>query len=170
MGTIKVGLKNPKEFKPGGWTTASEQPVIGESEKSALLESIRRMPREKWVSAMRSAGLNDEADECERLLAEEHLRELSLKARTERLAEIKAMPEEEQLALLVEEGFDEEAKELSERLAVVSEEEGAGTGDENVGTESPVGGGLAELSDGDEGKKNEAAPKKRGRRAKNAKK
>lgn len=34
-----------------------------------------------------------------------------------RLAQIKAMPEQEQLALLVGEGFEEEAKALSEKLS-----------------------------------------------------
>ena len=59
-------------------------------------------------------------------------------ARANRLAEIKALPEEEQLPLLLEEGFENEAKELSEHLAKLNDEtsetishDSDGDGDQN---------------------------------------
>ena len=65
-------------------------------------------------------------------------------AREKRLAEIKSMPVNEQLPLLLEEGFIDEAKELSEELAV----EQAGEGEKT------------ETDDGD-GEGEKAEPKKR---------
>ena len=46
-----------------------------------------------------------------------------MEMRQQRLAEIYAMPEDEQLGVLIAEGYTEEAKELSERLAAEKEEE-----------------------------------------------
>ena len=68
-------------------------------------------------------------------------------AREQRLAEIKAMPVEAQLSLLLEEGFEGEAKELSERLAFGQEEQtDEGTDEENQGTEVQTDGTEAELN------------------------
>lgn len=57
-----------------------------------------------------------------------------------RLAQIKAMPEQEQLALLVGEGFEEEAKALSEKLSsaeVPQEEAEAAPEEEKPEEEKP---------------------------------
>lgn len=119
MGTIRVG-RDAKRLYTSGIVENRERvaPSMSDEERSKLIVSIKQMPKEKWVSALRSAGLNDEADECERSLAEEHLAELNQQARANRLEEILSMPEDEQLALLVAEGYEEVAKDLSERLSV----------------------------------------------------
>lgn len=106
-------------------------------------------------------------------------------SRAKRLAEIKVMDEAEQLPLLLEEGFNEEAKELSEKLAGLNGEtadnadtndEGHGEGDSDQGddadnqvqqetSETP----SAETSgDGETAKKEnkeKSAPKRGGRKS-----
>lgn len=80
--------------------------------------------------------------------------EVKKDAREKRLAEIKSLPVDEQLPLLLEEGFTDEAKELSEKLAV----EQAGEGEKT------------ETDDGDgEGEKAEPKKKKGGRPKKSEK-
>ena len=168
MGIIRVGKKNPQAYLSGGFGASrsdAEKKVFSEDERLKLIESIKRMPKEKWVSALRSVGLTEDADECERSLAEEHLNEM----RNTRLAEIMAMDEDDRLTTLVEEGFDEEAKELSQKLSVRavadnadttnSEQmtEDAGNGEENVGIEASVAGDSSELGSDEKPEK----PKKR---------
>ena len=87
--------------------------------RKQLAETLMHLPKERIIPAMRSAGLDDEANELEQQFAQEHLMEM----RQQRLAEIYAMPEDEQLGVLIAEGYTEEAKELSERLAAEKEEE-----------------------------------------------
>ena len=80
--------------------------------------------------------------------------EVKKDAREKRLAEIKSLPVDEQLPLLLEEGFTDEAKELSEKLAV----EQAGEGEKT------------ETDDGDgEGEKTEPKKRKGGRPKKSEK-
>ena len=86
--------------------------------RKQLAETLMHLPKERIIPAMRSAGLDDEANELEQQFAQEHLMEM----RQQRLAEIYAMPEDEQLGVLIAEGYTEEAKELSERLAADKEE------------------------------------------------
>ena len=124
MGVIRVGQKNPKTVSLMGGISLKAVPkarVMDEKEKAAFIEGLKKMPKGEWVSALRNAGLDDEANDCERSLAEEHLHELNLKNRSRRLAEIQQMPEEERLPLLQEEGYDDEAKALSEKLAASKE-------------------------------------------------
>lgn len=163
MGTIRIGRNKQNDFVPELVTASKqERPVLSDEEKANLLQSIKLMPKDKWVSALRSAGLDAEADECERSLAEEHLRELELEARKKRLDEIMAMDEDEQLALLIAEGYEEEAKALSEKLAVANAESSPtekeevesfntektddGNGEENQPIEGAVDGEPSELS------------------------
>ena len=87
--------------------------------RKQLAETLMHLPKDKIIPAMRSAGLDDEANELEQQFAQEHLMEM----RSQRLAEIYAMPEDEQLGVLIAEGYTEEAKELSERLAAEKDEE-----------------------------------------------
>jgi site-specific DNA-adenine methylase len=86
--------------------------------RKQLAETLMHLPKDKIIPAMRSAGLDDEANDLEQQFAQEHLMEM----RQQRLAEIYAMPEDEQLGVLIAEGYTEEAKELSERLAADKEE------------------------------------------------
>lgn len=116
MSTIKIGKSNPKKYSTTGFVVEERRKapkVLTEEQKEKLLDSIGKMPVENRVAALRSAGLVDEANEYERHLADEQARML----RANRLAEIMAMSEEEQLPLLLAEGFEDEAKELSERLS-----------------------------------------------------
>ncbi len=124
MGVIRVGRRNQKTIDLMGGISLKAAPkkrVMDEKEKAAFIEGLRQMPKDKWVSTLRAVGLDDEANECERALAEEHLHEINLKNRANRLSEIMQMPEEEQLPLLQAEGYDEEAKVLSEKLAASQE-------------------------------------------------
>ena len=138
MGTIRIGRVNQKTYEAGSITTgeaaqSAPKKQMNEEEKAKFLESVQQLPKDKWVSALRNAGLEEEANECEKALAEEHLRELNAKNRAKRLAEIHAMEdEEERLAVLIDEGFADEAKELAEQLSIKSEEGGGldeGTGE-----------------------------------------
>lgn len=86
-------------------------------QREKLLDSIGKMPVENRVAALRAAGLVDEANEYEQHLAEEHLRKIEEERRSKRLAEIMAMEETEQLALLIAEGYEDEAAALSEKLS-----------------------------------------------------
>lgn len=127
MGTIRVGKKNPKAITPNGWSTVGsgvvssvavgKKELSGEERERFIKDLLSPLPKEQWVSALREHGFVDEAADCERSLAEEHLRELNMKERAERLAAIRQLPEVEQLPLLVEEGFDEEANALHEKLS-----------------------------------------------------
>lgn len=82
--------------------------------------------------------------------------------RKKRLAEIMALPEDERLAALVEAGFSEEAKELSERLSSGTEEHvDDGNGEENAGTELPVDGEPVELKDDEPAAKEAKETKKK---------
>lgn len=178
MGTIRVGKKGHKTYTSEGFSTVTAsakgavQKVLSAEEKERLLSSIMSMPVEKRVGAMRAAGLNEKADEYETFLAEEHLRKMNEANRAKRLAEIKAMPEEDQLSLLIEEGFEDEAKELSEKLALDGEGEKTddGNGEENQGDEENAGGEPAELSEGEKTEKKEKAVKTKAAPRKTAKK
>lgn len=137
MGAIRIGKKNPTRVDSANITkmantnhsapSASEK-SLSEEDKAKLIENIKALPKDKWVSALRSAGLEKEADECEKSLAEEHIHEMKVDARKQRLAEIKALDEDEQLPLLLEEGFDDEAKALSEKLSAITGGESGGDG------------------------------------------
>jgi len=131
MGTIRIGRQGEKPFNGGSITTSPEVAApkqMSEDEKAAFIESLKKLPKDKWVSALRNAGLNEEANECERSLAEEHLHEINAKNRAKRLAEIQAMEDEEaQLQILLDEGFTDEASALAEKLAAKAEEQSAGS-------------------------------------------
>jgi len=83
--------------------------------------------------------------------------EVKKDAREKRLAEIKSLPVDEQLPLLLEEGFIDEAKELSEKLAVEQAGESSGKAEDTTAGEGE--GEKTETDDGDgEG---ETEPEKR---------
>lgn len=169
MGTIRVGKKNPKAITPNGWSTvgsgvvssvaAVKKELSGEERERFIRDLLSPLPKEQWVSALREHGFAAEADECERSLAEEHLRELNAKARAERLAAILQLPESEQLQLLVEEGYHEYAdslrKKLSAEAAAPDEEESpsdeAPVDDDKVGGDVPAELTAAEPAAGVEG-------------------
>ena len=94
------------------------RPAMSDEERRAMADALMKLPKDRVVPALRSAGLDDEADAFEQRLAEEHIRELRLR----KLEEIEAMPEYERLAALVQNGFDEEARVLSEKMAAEREE------------------------------------------------
>lgn len=93
-------------------------PAMSEEERKAMKEALMRLPKDRIVPALRSAGLSEEADEVEQQFAQEHLREM----RDEQLAKINALPADERLEQLIANGFKEEAKALSEELAAKEEE------------------------------------------------
>ena len=131
--------------------------------RKQLAETLMHLPKDKIIPAMRSAGLDDEANELEQQFAQEHLMEM----RQQRLAEIYAMPEDEQLGVLIAEGYTEEAKELSERLAAEKEEEAPAedvTDEAAVATEPEVL--VPEPEKVDEAPAKEPTQKKKGGRPK----
>ena len=88
------------------------------------------MPPDKQVKALRDVGLEEEANALQKKRAEENMQKNQAEWRKKRLQEINALPLEDQLSVLLEEGFTEEAKELSERLAAAQEEQtGDGSGE-----------------------------------------
>lgn len=162
MGTIKVGQKSPKTVEMGGFTVAPSANVenkgMSAEEKAKLIEEIMQLPKEQIVPELRKHGLNEVADiteaqmkqaEADAKAAKEAAeKEAEKKKREDRLNEILALPVEEQLPLLLAEGYEDEAKELSERLAAEQQEQtGEGTGEENTGTEAPADGSTQELNE-----------------------
>jgi hypothetical protein len=162
MGTIRIGRIEKKPYNGGSITTSPEVAApkqMSEEEKAAFIESLKKLPKDKWVSALRNAGLEQEANDCEKALAEEHLHEVNAKNRAKRLEEIQAMEDEEaQLQLLLDEGFTDEAGALAEKLAAKAEEQGAGsdeldgkTSSTEAGDEGEQGGDAGEGSELPEG-------------------
>ncbi len=158
MGTIKVGQKNPKTVEMGGFTVApvnngatQNKSGMTAEEKAKKIEEIMLLPKEQIVPELRKQGFNEIADITEVQMKQADAEAAKEKARYDRLDEIKAMPVEEQLPLLLAEGYEDEAKELSELLAaeqnVGQEKADEGTGEDNQGTEVPADGTEAELND-----------------------
>ena len=153
MGKIIVGQKNPKAYATEGLSFTKAKPVTAEElerkysdeEKQRIIINIMKLPKDQIVPKLRENGFHDVAEFVEQQMAEEQ-RE---RDRENRLEVILAMPVEEQLSLLLAEGYEEEAKELSEKLALQQEQTGEGSGEENQGQEAEVDGGETELSDGD---------------------
>lgn len=148
MGKIQVGQKRPKIVDMGGFTIAPKDGATVENkggmtaeEKTALVEKIMQMPKDQIVPELRKHGFSDIADITEAQM-KHYAEEDEKKARAARLAEIQAMDEQEQLPLLLEEGFEEEAKALSEKLASLNVDiQGADKGNDGDtdgnGDESP---------------------------------
>lgn len=158
MGTIRVGQKSPKTVEMGGFTVApvnngatQNKSGMTAEEKAKLIEEIMLLPKEQIVPELRKQGFNEIADITEAQMKQADAEAAKEKDRYDRLAEIKAMPVEEQLPLLLAEGYEDEAKELSELLAaeqnVGQEKTDDGTGEDNQGTEVPADGTEAELND-----------------------
>lgn len=169
MGTIRVGQKSPKTVDMGGFTVAHTTNVatnenkngMTAEEKARIVKNIMALPKDQIVPALRKNGFNDIADITEAEMKKEAEEEAKANARKNRLAEIIAMPVEEQLPLLLAEGYEDEAKELSERLAaeqnVGQEKTDDGTSEDNQGTEVPADGTTAELNDAGAGEAPESA-------------
>ena len=177
MGTIKVGQKSPKTVEMGGFTVApvnngatQNKSGMTAEEKAKKIEEIMLLPKEQIVPELRKQGFNEVADITEAQMKQADAEAAKEKSRYDRLAEIKAMPEEEQLPLLLAEGFENEAKELSEKLALEQEQQqeqtGEGSGEENQGQEQVADGGESELNTDGEGDgttaENAAAPENAG--------
>lgn len=173
MGTIRVGQKSPKTVDMGGFTVApvnngatQNKSGMTAEEKAKKIEEIMLLPKEQIVPELRKQGFNEVADITEAQMKQADAEAAKENARENRLAEIKAMPEEEQLPLLLAEGFEDEAKELSEKLALEQEQQqeqtGEGSGEENQGQEQVADGGESELNTDGEGDgttaENAAAP------------
>lgn len=168
MGTIKVGQQNPKTVEMGGFTVApvnngatQNKSGMTAEEKAKKIEEIMLLPKEQIVPELRKQGFNEIADITEAQMKQADAEAAKEKARYDRLVEIKAMPVEEQLPLLLAEGYEDEAKELSELLAaeqnVGQEKTDDGAGEDNQGTEVPTDGTEAELNDDGAGEAPESA-------------
>lgn len=178
MGTIKVGQKSPKTVDMGGFTiapnnggaSAQNNGGMSAEAKAKKIEEIMQLPKEQIVPELRKHGFTEIADITEAQMKKAEAETAKENARENRLAEIKAMPEEEQLPLLLAEGFEDEAKELSEKLALEQEQQqeqtGEGSGGENLGQEEVADGGESELNTEGEGDgttaDNAAAPENAG--------
>ena len=174
MGTIKVGQKSPKTVDMGGFTiapnnggaSAQNNGGMSAEAKAKKIEEIMQLPKEQIVPELRKHGFTEIADITEAQMKKYEAETAKENARENRLAEIKAMPEEEQLPLLLAEGFEDEAKELSEKLALEQQQEqtGEGSGEENQGQEEVADGGESELNTDGDGTtaENAAAPENAG--------
>ena len=149
MGTIKVGQKSPKTIDMGGFTVAPVNNGATENksgmtaeEKAKKIEEIMLLTKEQIVPELRKQGFNEVADITEAQMKQADAEAAKKKASYDRLAEIKAMPVEEQLPLLLAEGYEDEAKELSELLAaeqnVGQEKTDDGTGEAPESAEAPA--------------------------------
>jgi hypothetical protein len=169
MGTIRVGQKSPKTVDMGGFTVVpngatNENKGMTAEEKAKLIEEIGNLPKEQIVPTLRKHGFNEIADITEAQMKQADAEaakkaadaEAEEKKREIRLNEILSLPVEEQLPLLLAEGYEDEAKALSEKLAAEQEQKktDAGTGDENTGTEAPADGTTSELNDEGTGEAN----------------
>ena len=177
MGTIKVGQKSPKTVDMGGFTiapnnggaSAQNNGGMSAEAKAKKIEEIMQLPKEQIVPELRKHGFTEIADITEAQMKKYEAETAKENARENRLAEIKAMPEEEQLPLLLAEGFEDEAKELSEKLALEQQQQeqtGEGSGEENHVQEEVADGGESELNTDGEGDgttaENAAAPENAG--------
>ena len=174
MGTIKVGQKSPQTVNMGGFTIAPNDGATVEKkggmtaeEKKVLVEKIMQMPKDQIVPELRKHGFSDIADITEAQMKQD-AKEYEKKSRAARLAEIQAMDELEQRPLLLEEGFEEEAKELSEKLAKEAEDDKTPTDaldpedtDSSDNTETPDAPDAAEPAE----KREDNAKGKPGRKA-----
>lgn len=117
MGKIRIGRMGQKTFDSNVVKVQKPAETMSEEHKANLIESILRMPKEKWVGAFRASGLDKEADEYEMMLAEEHLREMEKKDAPE------VVPSEEESvsdAEKTDDGNEEESQPVAD--SVVSEE------------------------------------------------
>lgn len=177
MGTIKVGQKSPKTVDMGGFTiapnnggaSAQNNGGMSAEAKAKKIEEIMQLPKEQIVPELRKHGFTEIADITEAQIKKYEAETAKENARENRLAEIKAMPEEEQLPLLLAEGFEDEAKELSEKLALEQQQQeqtGEGSGEENHVQEEVADGCESELNTEGEGDgttaENAAAPENAG--------
>ena len=153
MGTIIVGQKKQKTVDMGGVTIVPNSGVnvankgsMTAEEKKALVEKIMEMPKDQIVPELRKHGFTDIADITEAQMKEAE-KDAQEDAREKRLAEIMALPVDERLPLLLAEGYEDEAKELSERLAAEKQEQaGEGAGDEDQGAGAPADGTTTDLN------------------------
>lgn len=131
MGKIIVGQKSPKTVDIGGFMVARNKNVATKENKSGITAEEK----------------TKKTEDAQQVQQQEN-------ARLQRLSEIKTMPIEEQLSLLLAEGYEDEAKELSERLAAEQEQgqekTDEGTGEENQGAEAQVDGTTTELNNDDD--------------------
>lgn len=144
MGTIRIGQKGGKAFfYPGAVQVQSgtvKKREYSPEEKQKLLDSIKMMPKSKWVQALRSAGLKDEADACELSLAEEQRHETYLKI-------LEIADERKRLEAFIANGFADDAKRLSEEIA-----------ERNASTEEVNDAEAADAEAGTTEEVNDAAP------------
>ena len=163
MGSIIVGQKKQKTVNMGGVTIVPNSGVnvankggMTAEEKKALVEKIMNMPKDQIVSELRKHGFTDIADITEAQMKEAEKDEQE-DAREKRLAEIMALPVDEQLPLLLAEGYEDEAKKLSEELAAEQGGESSGKAEDTTAEDGE--GEKTETDDGDgEG---ETEPEKR---------
>lgn len=154
---MRVGKEVQRQVMAEELKRRKAQPLqMSAEDRKKIYDGLMTLPKDRQIPALRSAGLDEEADLLEQQRAEEHLEEL----RQERLDAINALPVEERMVALIEGGFTEEAKALSEQLAAekkAEEEETAETAEEQT-EEAPES-----VEDTAEPEVKEEAPKKKGR-------
>ena len=163
MGTIIVGQKKQKTVDMGGVTivpnsgaNVANKGGMTAEEKKALVEKIMEMPKDQIVPELRKHGFTDIADITEAQMKEAE-KDAQEDAREKRLAEIMALPVDERLPLLLAEGYEDEAKKLSEELAAEQGGESSGKAEDTTAEDGE--GEKTETDDGDgEG---ETEPEKR---------
>jgi len=163
MGIIIVGQKKQKTVNMGGVTIVPNSGVnvankggMTAEEKKALVEKIMEMPKDQIVPELRKHGFTDIADITEAQMKEAE-KDAQEDAREKRLAEIMALPVDERLPLLLAEGYEDEAKKLSEELAAEQGGESSGNAEDTT-----AGEGEGEKTETDDGNgEGETEPEKR---------
>jgi hypothetical protein len=130
---MRVGKEVKREVLGNSLGSETRQPSeMTADERKAMAEGLMSLPKDKVLPAMRSAGLDTEADELERRMAEQHLADM----RSEQLEGIMALPEDERLGQLIANGFDDEARELSQKMADEQAKEVSAPADAVQGTDA----------------------------------
>lgn len=163
MGSIIVGQKRPQTVNMGGITVSPSKNDISEKkqelsseENARIVKNIMTLPKEQIVPALRKNGFNDIADITEAEMKADAEAKAKADAREKRLAEIMALPVYERLPLLLAEGYEDEAKKLSEELAAEQKGESSVKAEDTTAEEID-GDKTAEAGDGD----GETEPKKK---------
>lgn len=159
---MRVGREVKRQVEASELQRRKAQMVqMSDEDRKKLYDSLMTLPKDKRVPALRSAGLDKEADELEHQMAEEHLEDM----RKEQLAAINAMTIEERMVALIANGFTDDVQALSAQMSAEKEAEEASETEEKTVELTPD---VVEMAAEAEVKKE--TPKKKGGRPKKQKK
>ena len=99
---MRVGREVKRQVEASELQRRKAQMVqMSDEDRKKLYDSLMTLPKDRRIPALRSAGLDKEADELEHQMAVEHLEQL----RIQKFEEINKLPVEEREAALFANGF-----------------------------------------------------------------